>query len=362
MSASRPRARPPGWTVATAVPGWERLPSPAPGAPNIVCVVLDDLGFAQLGCYGSATRTPAIDALAAAGLRYTNFHVTAMCSPTRTCLLTGRNHHAAGMGYLADFDTGFANARGAVSLRAATIAEMLREGGYATYALGKWHQTPPSQMSPAGPFTQWPTQRGFDRFYGFLGGEDDQWAPELWYDQHHVPPPARQGYHLSEDLVDRAQEFLSDHLAGTPDRRFFLYLAFGACHAPHQAPRSTIEKYRGAFDAGWDVERERILARQKELGIVPPDTRLAPRNPDVRAWSELGPDERRLSARMQEVFAAYTEHADAQIARLVDFLSRQGLLDNTLLIVLSDNGASGEGGEHGSVNEVPLLPRPARQP
>jgi arylsulfatase len=350
-SHAAPAAPQEGRTVFDSQPHWPGRKRPADGAPNIVWVVLDDCGFAQLGCYGSSIATPAIDRLADGGLRYSNFHVTAMCSPTRACLLTGRNHHAVGMGYLADFDTGFDNARGAVSPKAATLAEILRDGGYGTYALGKWHLVPPAECSPVGPFRNWPTQRGFDRFYGFLGGEDDQYAPELWYDQHHVPPPARDDYHLSEDLVDRAQEFLSDHLTTAPDRPFFLYLAFGACHAPHQAPRAYIEKYRGRFDEGWDVEREKVLARQKALGIVPPDATLAPPNPDVRPWESLGADERRLFARMQEVFAGFTEHADAQVGRLVEFLERRDRMRNTIFVVLSDNGASGEGGQYGSVNE-----------
>ena len=340
-----------GRTVSDSQPHWPKRPRPPAAAPNIVWVVLDDCGFSQIGCYGSSIATPSIDRLASRGLRYNNFHVTAMCSPTRACLLTGRNHHAVGMGYLADFDTGFDNARGAISPKAATLAEMLRGGGYGTYALGKWHLVPPAECSPVGPFDNWPTQRGFDRFYGFLGGEDDQYAPELWYDQHHVPPPARDNYHLSEDLVDRAQEFLSDHLTSTPDRPFFLYLAFGACHAPHQAPRAFIDKYRGRFDEGWDAEREKVLARQKALGIVPADAALAPRNPDVREWSGLRDDEKRLFARMQEVFAGFTEHTDAQIGRLVDFLERRDRMRDTLFVVLSDNGASGEGGTSGSVNE-----------
>jgi arylsulfatase A-like enzyme len=345
MTSSRPK------TVHDAKPAWPPRAQPKPGAPNIVWVVLDDCGFAQLGAYGASIDTPAIDRLAGQGLRYTNFHVTAMCSPTRTCLLTGRNHHAAGMGYLADFDTGFDNARGAISPRAATLAEMLQQSGYGTYALGKWHLVPPKECSPAGPFNNWPTQRGFNRYYGFLGGEDDQWAPELWYDQHHVPPPPREGYHLSEDLADRAQEFLSDHLSATPDAPFFMYLAFGACHAPHQAPQSFIDKYRGRFDAGWDVERERVLARQKAMGIVPAEAQLAPRNPGVHAWDSLSADEKRLMARMQEVFAGFTEHTDAQIGRVVQFLKQKDKLRDTIFVVLSDNGASGEGGEFGSVNE-----------
>lgn len=343
--------RQPGTTIQELTPNWPKARQHPSGAPNVVWVVLDDMGFAQLGCYGAAIETPSIDRLAKGGLRYTNFHVTAMCSPTRTCLLTGRNHHAAGMGYLADFDTGFDNARGAITPRAATLAEMLRAGGYSTYALGKWHLTPPAHMSPAGPFDHWPTQRGFDRFYGFLGGEEDQWAPELWYDQHFVPPKSCEGYHLSEDLVERAEEFLGDHISAVPEKPFFLYLAFGACHAPHQAPQSYLDKYRGRFDHGWDIERERTLDRQKALGIVPADTRLALPNPGTSAWTDLGPDAQRVLARFQEVFAGFTEHTDAQIGRLVDWLDRRAKLHNTLFIILSDNGASGEGGEYGSVNE-----------
>lgn len=349
-----PRVEPPfegrvGPTVADSTPWW---PSAAPPqGPNVVMIVLDDVGFAQLGCYGGSIETPAMDALAGGGVRYTNFHVTGLCSTTRACLLSGRNHHSAGVGFLSDYDTGYPGYRGAVSVRAATLAETLRDRGYATYATGKWHLTPPEHMSPAGPFHQWPTQRGFDRFYGFLWGEDDQWSPELWYDQHRVDPPDRPDYHLSEDLVGRAEEFLADHVSATPDRPFFLYLAFGACHAPHQAPQRYLDKYRGRFDHGWDEERERVLARQKESGIVPPSTRLPPRNPGVRAWAELEADHRRLYARMQEVFAGFMEHTDAQIGELVGFLERHDLLEDTVVLLLSDNGASGEGGEHGSVNE-----------
>jgi arylsulfatase len=338
-------------TVYDGRPHWPSPARPRPGAPNVVLVVLDDCGFSQLGCYGASIRTPALDRLGENGLRYTNFHVTAMCSPTRASLLTGRNHHAVGMGYLADFDTGFDNARGAISPRAATIAEMLREGGYGTYALGKWHLTPPAECSPVGPFRNWPTQRGFDRWYGFLGGEDDQYAPELWEDQHYAPLPERDDYHLSADLVDRAEQFLADHITTTPERPFFLYLAFGACHAPHQAPSGFIEAYRGRFDEGWDVERAKVLARQKAMGIVPEGTALPDHNADVTPWDQVRSDAREVLCRMQEVFAGFTSHTDAQIGRLVAFLERQGRLDDTLFIVMSDNGASGEGGGFGSENE-----------
>ncbi|MBI4345511.1 MAG: arylsulfatase [Elusimicrobia bacterium] len=338
-----------GPTVPESEPWWPR-PARATG-PNVVMIVLDDVGFAQLGCYGAAIRTPRIDRLAAGGLRYTNFHVAALCSPTRASLLTGRNHHAVGMGFLAAFDTGFPGYRGAISPAAATVAEILRDTGYGTLAVGKWHLTPPGQMSPAGPFRQWPTQRGFDRYYGFLWGEDDQWAPEIWYDQHRVDVGGVPGYHLSEDLVGRSKELLADHITARPDDPFFLYLALGAGHAPHQAPRSYIDRYRGAFDHGWDTERERILARQIAMGVVPQGTTLTPRNPGVVPWDVVPSEQQRLYARMQEVFAGFMEHADEQIGDLVDFLDRYGRLDDTLILVLSDNGASGEGGPHGSANE-----------
>ncbi|PSL02843.1 arylsulfatase [Haloactinopolyspora alba] len=340
-----------GRTVTESTPWWEPPVRPAAGAPNIVVIVLDDVGFGQLGCFGSSIDTPAMDALAAGGLRYTNFHATALCSTTRSCLLTGRNHHAAGVGFLADFDTGYPSYRGTVTPRATTVAEMLGGHGYGTYLSGKWHVVPPSAMTPAGPFHQWPTGRGFDRYYGFLWGDDDQWAPELWSDQHHVEPPDRPDYHLSADLVDQAERFIADHVSAAPDRPFMLQLAFAACHAPHQAPREFIDRYGGAFDHGWDVERERVLARQIELGVVPPGTRMPGANPGVAAWAELTVDQRRVYARLQEAFAGFMEHTDVQIARLVDFLRRHRLFDDTMIVLLSDNGASGEGGADGSINE-----------
>ncbi len=309
------------------------------------------MGFAQLGCYGGSVSTPNIDALARSGLRYTNFHVPALCSPTRASLLTGRNHHSVGMGYLGAFDTGFLGYRAAISPAAATLPEILRPTGYGAYATGKWHLVPPAGMSPAGPFDQWPTQRGFDRYYGFLWGEDDQFHPELWYDQHRVDVPDVPGYHLSEDVVDRTLEFIADHVTNRPDDPYLAYVAFGACHAPHQAPSEYTAKYAGQFDHGWDVERERVLERQLETGIVPPETRLSTRDPEVPAWEALTPDERRLSARLQEAFAGFLEHTDAQIGRLIEFHRAHGLLDDSVIILLSDNGASGEGGRDGTINE-----------
>lgn len=344
-----------GDTVAESTPWWpERRADNATKRPNVVVILLDDVGFAQLGCYGASIATPNIDALAGDGLRYTNFHATALCSPTRASLLTGRNHHSVGMGFLAAFDTGFPNYRGHVTRRAATIAEVLRDHDYGTYAVGKWHLVPPGELTAAGPFQHFPTQRGFDRFYGFLGGEEEQWAPELWSDQHLVDvPEGRDGgrYHLSEDLVDRAAGFVDDHLTARPDDPFLLYTAFGACHAPLQAPADYIERYRGAFDHGWDVERQRVLDRQIDLGVVPPDTELAPRNPGVEAWDDLDDDQRAVYARLQEVFAGFMAHTDAQIGRLIDHLGERGVLDETIVLLMSDNGASAEGGIDGTANE-----------
>ena len=337
-----------------ATPWWPTPPHPGDQAPNVVVVLLDDTGFAQLGCFGSDLPTPNIDRLAAGGLRYTNFHVTPLCSPTRASLLTGRNHHEVGMRTLSNFDTGYPHGRGRVSNHAATVAEVLRDEGYATFAVGKWHLTPMEDASAAGPFDQWPCQRGFDRYYGFLEGETDQFHPELVYDNHHVDPPARaeDGYHLTEDLIDRSLGFIHDTVSVRPDRPFFLYLAPGATHAPHQAPADYLERHRGRYDEGWDVARERWFARQIEMGLLPPDTALAPRNPGVEPWDTLPENQRRLAARLQEAFGAFLEHTDDQIGRLVDGLQKLDLLDDTLILFLSDNGASQEGGPFGVLHEM----------
>jgi arylsulfatase len=324
------------------------------GAPNVVMVVLDDTGFAHLGCYGSTLATPNMDALAGGGLRFTGFHTTALCSPTRACLLTGRNHHAVGMRAISNFDTGYPNMRGALPRSAATLAEILRDNGYATFAAGKWHLAPLAECSAAGPFTNWPLQKGFDRYYGFLQGETDQFYPELTCDNHFVDAPCgpEDGYHVSEDIVDRGCGMIRDLTSLVPERPFFLYLAFGAMHSPHQAPQAYLDKWRGKFDAGWDVAREEWFARQKAMGVVPPETRLAPRNPGVRPWNELSADEQRFAARLQEAFAAMLEHTDHQIGRLTAFLKSIGQWDNTVFVLLSDNGASQEGGASGVLDEM----------
>ncbi len=343
-----------GRTHEESTPWWPTPAHPGEGAPNVVVVLLDDLGFAQLGCFGSDIDTPTIDRLAAAGLQLTNFHVTPVCSPTRAALLTGRNHHSVGMRAVSNFSTGFPNMRGHVSNHAATMGEVLRDAGYATFALGKWHLCQMEETSAAGPFDQWPCQRGFDRFYGFLDGETDQFTPELVYDNHAIDPPRtpEEGYHLSEDLVDKAIEFIHDTTSIRPDRPFFTYLAFGATHAPHQAPASYLEKYRGCYDEGWDVVRQRWYERQLALGLLPPGTELAPRNPGVEAWDDLPESHRALACRLQEAFAAFLDHTDAQLGRLVDALERLGQLDDTVFVLLSDNGASQEGGPFGVLHEM----------
>jgi arylsulfatase len=312
------------------------------------------LGFSHLGCFGSTIDTPNIDRLAEQGLRYTNFHVTPLCSPTRAALLTGRNHHAVGMRGVSNFDSGFPHMRGQISNHAATVAEVVREEGYTTFALGKWHLCPMVDASPAGPYDQWPLQRGFDRFYGFLDGETDQFHPELVYDNHWIEPPAGpdDGYHLTEDLVDHAITFVHDSVGVRPDRPFFMYLAFGATHAPHQAPPEYMAKYRGAFDEGWDVFRDRWFARQKELGLLPEDTKLAPRNPGVEAWDTLSENQQRLACRLQEAYAAFLDHTDVQIGRLLASIEKLGLDDNTMIVLLADNGASQEGGPFGVLHEM----------
>jgi len=340
-----------GRSYRESKPSWELPAQPPKSAPNIIYLVLDDVGFAQLGCYGSEIQTPNIDRLAAGGLRYTNFHTTSLCSPSRAALLTGHNHHSNHLGVITEAATGYPGYDGRMPRSQATIAEILKNTGYSTFYVGKWHQAPADETSDAGPYDRWPLGMGFQRFYGFLGGETNQWFPDLVYDNHRVEQPKRPGYHLTEDLTDRAMQFIADQKQITPDKPFFLNLAYGAGHAPHHVAKKYIEMYKGKFDKGWDKVREETLARQKQLGIVPPNTQLAKRNSDVSAWSELTADERRLYARMQEVFAGFLTHCDENIGRLLAFLEEQRLMENTLLVLVSDNGASQEGRATGSFNE-----------
>jgi arylsulfatase A-like enzyme len=339
------------WREST--PWWPEVPSPPDGAPNVVLVVLDDVGFAQLGCYGSDIATPTIDALAAEGVRFTNFHTTALCSPTRACLLTGRNHHRNGLGRVADLAIGFPGYNGEIPKENGFLSEILRQQGYATYAVGKWHLTPDDETNMAAPRHSWPLARGFDRWYGFHGGETHQFVPALYHDNHSIVPPRsiEDGYHLSADLADQAIAQLADLRAVDVDRPFFLYFCTGACHSPHHAPRPWIERYRGQFDKGWDRWREEAFARQLESGLLAPGTEMSPRPAWVPAWEDLPAEERRVAARFMECFAAFLSYTDAQLARVFEFLDQTGDRADTLVILVSDNGASSEGGATGSIND-----------
>ena len=339
-----------GTTVAESEAWWPEQHGANGSQPNILMVILDDTGWSDFGCFGSEINTPAIDALAGQGLRYTNFHVTPLCSPTRASLLTGRNNHSVGMRFLADADTGFPNSRGCVRPDVPMLPELLRSNGYGTFLAGKWHLAPLNELTPAGPFHNWPLSRGFDRFYGFLDGCTDQYSPELIADNHSIQPPDRDGYHLSEDLAEQSIRFLKDHTTYRPHAPFYLQVALGATHAPFQAPREYIEKYIDVFTKGWDATRSDRLKRQVELGVVPDGTALTERLAEVRAWEDLDSTEQDVFTHLQAAFAGFLEHADAQIGRVVEALKAMDLYQNTIVLVMSDNGASREGGPTGDVD------------
>lgn len=321
-------------------------------ALNVIYIVLDDVGFSDLGCYGSEIETPHIDTLAANGLRYNNFSVTPLCSPTRACLLTGRNCHAVGVGLVSEADLGpeHSNKRGRITPAAATLAEILNMHGFATFAVGKWHLVPGHEAASSGPFDNWPLSKGFQRYYGFLLGFTDQYTPDIIYDNHRIQKPDKENYHLSEDLVDKAMEFMTDHLSVTPERPFFLYLAFGAQHQPHQVPRKFIDKYKGVYDIGWDEIRKERFKRQRELRVIPLHTELVDRNPGIKAWDELTDKEKIVFTRFQQTFAGFLTHTDEQIGRILDFLKSKNQLDQTIVVLLADNGGSQEGDWNGSIN------------
>jgi len=351
--------------IRDSVPDWEPYEAPkAPeGAPNVLYIVWDDVGFAAMSPFGGLIETPAMDRIAEMGLRYTNWHTTALCSPTRSCLLTGRNAHMNGMACIGEATTGFPGKNGHIPFENATLAEMLVEHGYNTYMLGKWHLCPEDEYSMASTKRNWPVGRGFERYYGFLGGETNQWYPDLVYDNHYTEQPysPEDGYHLDKDLADKAIGFIADAKQIAPDKPFFMYYCPGSAHAPHHAPKEWIDKYKGKFDMGYEEYRKVVLERQKEMGIVSQETELSPINPmqgdryfsadHVKPWDELSEDERKLFARMAEVYAGFVSHTDYHIGRVLDYLEETGQLDNTFIVAVSDNGASGEGGTDGSVNE-----------
>lgn len=342
-----------GRTADVSTPAWPEPNRAKEGAPNVLFIVLDDTGFGQLGCFGSPIATPNLDALAADGLRYNNMHTTALCSPSRSCILTGRNHHSNGLACITEGSTGYPGSNGYIPFENGFLSEILQQHGYNTYAVGKWHLTPAEANSAAGPYDRWPLGRGFERFYGFLGGDTHQYYPELVRDNSQTEPEKtpEEGYHLTVDLVEKAKAMIADAKQVAPNKPFFMYFCTGAMHAPHHVPQEWADKYKGQFDDGWDAYREKVFAKQKELGIVPANTTLSRHDPDVPDWNGLSADERKLYARMMEVFAGFLEHTDHYIGELIQFLKDMGEYENTLIMVISDNGASSEGGPTGSINE-----------
>ena len=323
------------------------------GAPNVVIVLIDDIGFGGPSTFGGPLQTPTFDRLAAAGLSYNNFHTTALCSPTRMALKSGRNHHTCNTGSIMETATAFPGNTGAVPNSVAPLAEMLRLNGYSTGAFGKWHETAAWETSVSGPFDRWPTRQGFDKFYGFIGGETDQWYPLVYDGVTRVTPPHVEGYHFTTDMTNQAIQWVQAQQSLTPDRPFFMYFATGAVHAPHHVPREWVEKYKGKFDAGWDSVRTATFERQKQRGLIPADTVLPPKARDIKDWADLTDDERTLFAAQAEVFAGFLEQTDYEIGRLVGAIENLGELDNTLFIYIAgDNGTSAEGGMVGMYNEM----------
>ena len=323
------------------------------GAPNVLIILIDDMGFGQSSAFGGPIHMPTAERLASQGLRYNRFHTTALSSPTRAALLTGRNHHMCNTGSIMETTTAFPGNTGQRPESIATLAQMLRYNGYSTAMFGKSHETPPWEWSPSGPTDRWPTRSGFDKFYGFMGGETNQWAPGIYEDMTKIEPPHTPGYHFMTDMTDHAIRWVQAEKSLTPGKPFFLYFAPGATHAPHQVPKEWIEKYKGKFDQGWDKLRDETLARQKQLGVVPSATKLAHKPAAIKDWDKLGADEKRLFTRQMEVFAGFSEYADFEIGRLLQTIEDIGQLENTLVFyMIGDNGASAEGGENGRLNEM----------
>jgi arylsulfatase A-like enzyme len=343
-----------GRTYLDSDPAQFPQPVRAPkGAPNIVVILIDDAGFGQFSTFGGAVPSPTMDKLAAEGLRYNRFHTTALCSPTRAALLTGRNHHSAEFGSIAEVASGYEGFTAILPRSTGTVAEVLRQNGYMTAWIGKDHNTPPWEASAAGPFDHWPNGLGFDYFYGFIAGDTDQWHPVLYENRNLVAASTDPDYHLTEDLADHAIAWARQVKSISPDRPFFLHVAPGATHAPHHAPREWIDRFKGQFDMGWDKYREMTFERQKKLGVIPADAKLTPRPASLPAWDSLDAEQKRLYARMMEVFAGFGAHADYQMGRIVDAVKKMPGGENTIFIYIAgDNGASAEGGIEGSINEM----------
>lgn len=341
-----------GRCVAETKVSFDVYDSPSKGKPNVIYLVLDDVGFAQLGCYGSSIDTPNIDRLASKGLRYNNFHTTAICAATRASLLTGANHHSVGINTLPENYTALPNSQGCIRPEYATLAEILKTYDYRTMAVGKWHLNSIDERTASGPFDNWPLGKGFETYYGFLSADMDQWNPVLTRDNSMVfqPKTAKDGYHFSEDITDEAIKNIYNHEFSYPEQPFFLYLAYGAMHSPHHAPKKYIDAYKGRFDNGWDALREESFERQKKMGIIPEKAVLTERNEYVSAWDELSDNQKKAYAKSMEVFAGFLTHTDEQIGRLIDYLEDAGIFDNTIFVLLSDNGASAEGGRDGHFN------------
>ena len=329
------------------------MPSAPPGAPNVLLILLDDVGFGHARTFGGPVNTPTLQRLADEGLRYNRFHTTALCSPSRAALLTGRNHHSAHTGVIMELATGFPGYDGRIPKEAACVAETLKQNGYNTAAFGKWHNTPDYEVSAAGPFDRWPSGQGFEHWWGFQGGEASQWHTPLYENTTPVEQPDDPNWHFSEALAEKAISWIGQQKAAAPDKPFFIYWAPGCAHAPHHIHREWADRYKGKFDGGWDKERETTFARQKERGLIPKNTKLTPRPDSIPAWDKCSADEKRLYARMQEVFAGFLEHVDAQIGRMVDALETMKLRDDTLIIyIVGDNGPSAEGSLTGTLNNM----------
>ena len=326
------------------------------GAPNVVIVLLDDIGFGQSSAFGGPIRMQTLDRLAAGGLRFNNFHTTALCSPTRVALLTGRNHHVNNAGAIMELATGFPGNTGIRPQSVAPLAEMLRLNGYSTAAFGKYHETPPWEVSVSGPFDRWPTHSGFDKFYGFIGGETNQWAPAIFDGTIRVEHAQTPDYHFTVDMTNQALAWMQAQHSLTPDKPFFVYFATGALHAPHHVPKPYIDRYKGQFDRGWDALREETFARQKKAGIIPANAELTKRPKEIPSWDSQTPAQKKIEARQMETYAGFGEHTDEQVGRLVQGLEQMGVMDNTLfLYIVGDNGASAEGGPEGAYNEMMAL-------